>query len=348
MEKLTVTATISTKDRYFTTLPSAIMAIVGQTYRPSKLIIFDDGEHRDLREEPLYKNIFAAMALKGIESWVEFSPRAGQVRNHQRAISLAQTDLIWRVDDDNVPEPQTLEKLVGCLQSDPKIGAVGGRIIIPSMGVISAAVSSSRIEDLFQLPNLQWSDHNEECEVDHLHNSFLYRKEAAKHGYCMELSPVGHCEETLFTYEMKRAGWKIMFCPTALSWHMRYPDGGIRSYQQHEYWQRDHHLAMLKFSQWGVRFNQTKLFVLDNGIGDHFMFKMAWPRIKAKFRQHRMFLACCYPQIFADEKDAQIISIAEATQIDGELGKYNVYEWAAARNWDKSLVKAFEAMHLGE
>jgi hypothetical protein len=63
---MSVTAYISTKDRYYTTLPIAIMSIAMQTVRPDKFILYDDGEQKDLRKEKLYSNLFSVLDDKKI------------------------------------------------------------------------------------------------------------------------------------------------------------------------------------------------------------------------------------------------------------------------------------------
>ena len=104
-----VTASISTRNRYFTTLPACLIAIANQTKVPNEIIIFDDGDHLDLREEPIYQNIFNHFSKRDIEWRVEFGSGEGQVKNHQKTIEIAKHELIWRLDDDNIPESNVLE-----------------------------------------------------------------------------------------------------------------------------------------------------------------------------------------------------------------------------------------------
>lgn len=60
-----VLATVSTRGRYHTTLPLALMGIINQSRLPDKLVIFDDNETKtDLREIPTYKHIFQTLDKK--------------------------------------------------------------------------------------------------------------------------------------------------------------------------------------------------------------------------------------------------------------------------------------------
>jgi len=341
-----VTATVSTKDRYFTTLPLLLTAVANQTVLPERLIIFDDGEQRDLRSEPLYQGIFSLLQSKLI--WeVAFGSRIGQVANHQKALEMSRTEFIWRLDDDQVPESNVLERLFETIKSDEKMGAVGGLVIDPKNGVTRSKVASSKIEDIFLGLNEQWYQNNivKSYDVDHLYSSFLFRKVAAK-SCPTYLSPVGHREETIFTYEMKRHGWRIVIEPRVITWHLHFPSGGIRSYANQEYWNSDDRKFVELLNRWNVKPRSSKLIVLDSGLGDHLIFKKyAWPEIKKKYHGCKIILADCYPEVFEGEDGFIEISIAEALQM-GEIEKYNIYKWAWDRNWTKPFGEAYKELYL--
>jgi len=141
-----VTASISTRNRYFTTLPLCLMAIANQTHVPEELIIFDDGDHIDLREESVYDNIFNHLTKRGIDWKVEFGSGEGQVKNHQKTLTLAKHPLIWRIDDDNVPEANVLETLYN--EMTKRTGAIGGLVLDPKNEMHPNKLASSKIEDI--------------------------------------------------------------------------------------------------------------------------------------------------------------------------------------------------------
>lgn len=335
-----VTAYVSTKNRYFTTLPLCIIGIAMQTYKPKKLIIYDDGDHKDMREDSLYKNIFAMLECNGIQWEVRFTAGIGQIPNHQNALDTATTDWLWRIDDDNVPENLALEKMVSVIDDD--IGAVGGLVLHPKMGNLSR-LASSKIEDIYLGMNVQWYRFSGVKEVDHLYSTFIYRKEAGKHGYCLELSVAGHREETIFTYEMKRAGWRILVNPESITWHYRTSSGGTISIARPELFAHNENVFRRKLSEWGVKIREHKLIVLDSGLGDHLVFKKVLPEIKAKHKN--ILLAVCYPQVFDSDKDLTILSIGEAKQITN-IDNQNVYKWMAERNWKEGLEEAYRRMFV--
>ena len=340
--KSNVTAIISTRDRYFTTLPQVLISIAQQTVRPDALIIYDDGECRDLRNDSLYENIFKLLDNKGLEgNWkVLFGEKKGQVLNHQKSIKDVQTEWIWRLDDDNIAEPDTLEKLLKNVT--PEVGAVAGLVVDPKMGLKISELASNKIEDIFLGMNIQWFNFEGVKEVDHLYSSFIYRKEAAKHGYCMELSKVGHREETIFTYEMKRNGWKLLVDPTAVTWHMRASAGGIRSEKDAGLWQHDEEIFKRKLGEWKVVPRDIKLVVLDCGLGDTLVFKKTLPDLRKKYKN--IVVAMCYREVFANDVDIKLISIAEAQMLTNILD-FNIYKAMIDWDWKDSLESAFRRLY---
>jgi GT2 family glycosyltransferase len=338
-----VTVEISTKNRYNTTLPMCLLSIAQQTYKPKKVLMFDDGEQKDLRNDPVYASIFALFATKNIEFECIFGKRKGQVHNHQMAIHVANTEWIWRVDDDDTPEANVLEILVSHIADD--VGAISGLVLVPGENHVHTGIASSKIEDIYTKPNLQWFRFSGVQEVDHMNNSFLFRKEAAKHGYCMELSPVGHREETMFTYEMKRAGYKLLVDSSAVIWHLRSPSGGIRSYESEFFWEHDEKIFARKLKEYGIYFKENKIIVLDCGMGDHYAFKMILPEIKEKYNDKNLILAVSYPEVFADD-NIPLISIGDAQKIDNKIEEHNIYKFMTEKNWKGKLVDAFRSKWL--
>jgi GT2 family glycosyltransferase len=331
-----VTAEISTRNRYDTTLPVCITAIANQTFKPKELLIYDDGDQKDLRNIPIYQNLFELLKQKGIAWKVIFGEKRGQVRNHQKAIKDACGEWIWRVDDDTIPESDTLKQLVDNIA--PGVGAIAGLVLDPKIHSNLAHIASNKIEDIYFGMNKQWYKHEgNPYEVDHLYCSFLFRKEAAAHGYCMELSPAGHREETIFTYEMKRAGWKLLLDPDIITWHLRETTGGIRDHHAF-FFEHDERIFHRKLKEWNITPNKRPIIVLDNGLGDHFVFKRVLPLFK-----YKPVIACCYKEVFED-MDVQLISIADARSLF-DIDKVNTYRWMAERNWTKSLEEAYKEQY---
>jgi GT2 family glycosyltransferase len=344
MQAADVTAVISTKDRYFSTLPHTLIAICKQTCKPKRVIVFDDGECKDLRNDNLYSHIFSLLSFYGMDWSVEPGGHVGQVTNHIKSLEMAKTEWIWRLDDDNVPEPDVLEKLMKNVGD--KVGAIGGLVVQSNAIKPLPSIASNRIEDIYLGQNEQWFIYPENAkpkEVDHLYSSFLYRRSIAS--YCTELSPVGHREETMMTYEMKLKGFVNILDPSARTWHLCNPTGGIRSYEDRNNWSHDERIFARKLSEWQIKINDFCFTILDNGLGDHFAFRTCLPAYFEKHKDKRHIFFVCFPEVFEDCQNVKLASIADAKLTIGNLDSQNLYKWMVDNKWTQSLPDAFAGMH---
>lgn len=348
MDKPTVTATISSKDRYATTLPLAIEAICLQSVVPDQFVLFEDGEHKDLRGVSPYSHLFPLLDRKGIQWFVIYAERKGQVANHNLALNQATTSMIWRADDDNVPHPDCLKNLLKAME-DPSVGAVGGLVHDPKSVSPRPSFITGKISEILSPFNIQWYQWSGAPEeVDHLYSTFLYRVEAGRKagGYCKILSPVGHREETMFSHEIKRAGYKLLVTPEALTWHFREGTGGIRSYTDGSLWAKDEQVFQTKLKEWGVTPQEYKFVVLNNGLGDHFMFKSILSELIARNHGKRIVISNCYPEVFKGIEGITMASIADAQAAFGNLDQWDIYRYGEEHQWKKPLADAFRAMYL--
>lgn len=322
-----VLCSVSTRGRYDTTLPLALQSIMMQTRLPDKLVIFDDNDPpKDVRDIQVYQYLFMMMQLKGLEwEWV-FADRKGQHFNHDKANKMGY-EWVWRMDDDTVAEPDVLEKLMA--QTAPDVGAVGGSVLTPPFQ--QGLVATGKIEDIYTEPNLQWDYIKETKEVDHLHCSFVYR--AGVVDYNLDLSRIAHREETLFTYGLRRKGFKILITP-AVTWHLKNRVGGIRdgvrSMFEHDEAIFSAFLAEGKTESKPV----VPVVVLDCGMGDHVVFSHVLKEMNPAL------IFTCYPDIVPGR------SIAEARDLLGDkYDSYNIYRKMDEWNWKGSLEDAFRKLY---
>lgn len=308
-----ILAYVSTLNRYDTTLPLTLVSIALQTYKPDHFVLFDDNENpRDLRQSEVYQYCFKLFNEKGISWEVIFGQKKGQHFNHETANTMGYP-FAWRIDDDEIAEQDCLEGLVKEIKDG--IGAVAGLVMQPN----------SQLQT-----NIQWYKWDgEPKEVDDLYSSFLYRTNVAH--YDLRLSSVAHREETMFSSTLKDKGYKLIVTPKAVTWHFR-SLGGIRSGQSAEMF--DHDEAIYNET---VAFQNSgkKLYVLNNGIGDHYMFRQVITPEKDAI------IACCYPDVFPEYK---CISIADAMNMVN-IEDYNIYKWCGERNWKGHLQEAFIEMY---
>jgi FkbM family methyltransferase len=348
-----VTATICTRGRYETTFPMALMSLLMQTKLPDQIIIYDDNtpEKRiDMRNNPTFQCLFLLMNQKKIEWEVVWGSGEGQVKNHQHAYEHAKHPFIFRMDDDDVLEPNVLEELAR--EMDSVTGAVAGLIpFVRSMGKMHPR-ASNKIEDIYDGMNIQWffPETDEVMQVDHLNQSFLYRKEAT-HGYCKELSRIGHREETMLTYDIKCAGWDVKVNPKAVTWHF-HSDGGIRDDSKAELWKHDEEVFSRYLKEKRIKIPKVFTAVLNSGLGDHYMFLTILPQILEKYRgydSYRIMLYVCYPHVFnhmLTDPNIILLSIADAIQAGINMDDHNVYIRAMDMGWRGHLTEIFKKMYL--
>lgn len=346
-----VTVVIPTRDRYFSTLPLVLTAVAMQTLRPKRIIIYDDGEKFDLRNSQTYSYIFNLLQKNGIKWEVSFGDGRGQAHLHNKSITDSHTEFIWRIDDDCVPEPHVLETLHAVMSADDSIGAAGGIVAQPDQFRLKPSPLNGTLDDIFMGHNVQWYASAAPMIVQHLYSSFLYRKAASAHGYRLDLSRAGHREETMFTHQMHRNGWKLIFIPSAVTWHFRNKDGGIRTVEREGF---EHDEAVFQHvlrNEWNVQPTQPAYAVLDNGIGDHYAFKHVLDAFIEKNAGHRVIVACCYPDAFNDYAEKiEMCSIADAQELlgPGPMRAMNVYVFMADRHWQArglNIVDAYKEMY---
>ena len=319
-----VLCSISTRGRSQTTLPMALQAVMNQTRKPDKIVIFDDNDvHQDLRHDPIYKNLFWMMDAKEIAwEWI-WAGKKGQHHNHQIANWMG-FDWVWRVDDDAIPEPNVLGVLLA--HTGPKVGGVGGSVLMPP-NYFEEANPTGKIEAIDHEPNSQWQRVNKIKRVDHLHCSFLYR--AGVYDYNLGLSRVAHREETLFSFGLKQKGYELLVVPDAVTWHLKAPSGGIRMEDKQEMFAHDEQIFRNVLAH-----KDHTIVVLNNGMGDHIVFTHVLPEIK------NPIVFGCYPEILPCK------SIAEAQRLFGDIEMYNIYAKMSRWKWNTSLEGAYRKMYL--
>lgn len=319
-----ILCSIATRGRYFTTLPLVLNAVINQTLKPDKIVIFDDNdEPQDMRQSFMYQHLFEMMNFHGIQWEFLFAEKKGQHHIHQIANTMGY-EWVWRVDDDAIPELNVLQDLYRWTRLK-NIGAIGGSILTAPF-LPDTSKSTGKIENIDDEPNIQWNVITDTKEVDHLHCSFLYR--AGVYDYNLGLSRVAHREETLFTYGLKCKGYRILTVPDAITWHMKNPQGGIRSDSKDDMFVHDEFI----FRNWVANADKT-IVVLEGGMGDHVVFSKVLPDVK------NPLVFTCYPEIVEGQ------SIAEAYRLFGVLDQFNIYKKMAQWHWKSSLEDAYRKMY---
>lgn len=343
-----VTACISTKNRY-NIFAHCLQSILLQTLLPKFVLIFDEnidekGHIKDLRQDPLFAHLFRALLRKGVSFTVERGMGKSQMHNHYRALTMAPTEFLWRIDDDNVLEPDCLEKLMPHFK-DPKVGAVGPCVLHTDC-IFEPAAVSPHIKDIFMKLAVQFSRFSKPQEVEFLYNTFIFRKSANDNGYNLNLSPVCHREETMFTHSIFKNGYKLIVDGSTAAWHFKCPTGGIRSYHDPSLWDHDEAIFKDYLLKHNIEVNKYKLAYLFNGIGDNFMFKTLLPEFKVKFPDHKLIISTCWPDVFWDEKDCEIVSIPVGQVLcAGNTGQFDIYNFCGSIGFKGHLIDGYRKLY---
>lgn len=319
-----VLACIPTKGR-----PDALMqclqAIAFQTVAPDKVNIYDD-EHgtEDFRTHPIGRYLLPLLTSRRIEWEVIFTPGSGQHIAHSHA-NGAGYDFVWRLDDDCVPEPDVLERLLALMADD--VGAAGGAVYELGRPLPGG---TGRLGFFFAEPNVQWAPDQGRFEPDWLYCSFLYRPGLVDYKHTM--SPAAFHEETIFSHRLKRAGWRLVVDTSIHTHHFKAPHGGTRAVDlAWAYaWDEGEFLRLME-AEWGV-----KVIHLGTGLGDNLAFKHLVPDLCAKYRQ--VVIGSCYPEVFADDP----VVLVPYTQA---RTRENIYDFMSERQWTGPLVDAYRELY---
>lgn len=339
-----ITVGIPTKNRY-DSLDKTLLSIAFQTHLPKEIFIIDDSDEPiDIRNIPHYEYILRLLNEKGVEWKYVFGLKKGQHHSHQYVQDNAVGDWIFRIDDDEVAEPNCLEILSDFIKDsdDSRIGAVAPSVTMPGATQLPEGLRNS-METIYTAPNMQWFNDIEggAYEVEHLYSCFLYRKGIVN--YDLSLSTVAHREESIFSHSICKAGYSLYVDMTAQVHHFRADKGGIRNFHDQQLWEHDEKIFRNYMNIWGYT-KEEKIVVLQSGLGDHWAFKHILPELKEKYKN--IVIASSFPGVF-DNDGVKVISVAEAQMLYGNIDIYNIYHFMGSRNWDKSLVEAFREMYLG-
>lgn len=336
-----VTVGIPTKNRY-DTLDKTLLSIALQTYSPHEVIIVDDTDDPiNITTIPHYEYILKTLDSKKIRWEVLFGKKKGQHHSHQLIQEKAEGELVFRIDDDEVAEPDVLKKLSRHF-SDPNVYAVGPSVIEPWAGPVPMGLRN-KITSVRSAPNMQWFRGEDKWDADHLYSCFMYRPNVVR--YDLNLSTVCHREETIFSYSMKIGGpnRKLLVDMDAVVYHYRNAGGGIRTFRDPILWEHDEKIFNGYMALWGIT-DSEKMVVLDCGIGDHWAFKNILPELRKK--HDKITVAACFPDVFWDEPDLKLISIADAKNMYGNIDAFQVYKLLWDSKEKMHLIEAFRKLYL--
>ena len=269
-----VVVDVVTRDRHGY-LCSLITSLLMQTFKNWDLIIECDDKDESMPADYQVQSLMHRCWHEGHAWQILRSQRQGPHMAHDRTLQVALKDpkqwkLILRIDDDIWVKPDYLEKLFNAFLEDEacQVAAVAGVYLDPKRPDAEQMVppgweKNIRYAGLIE-PNVMdpfvsvYPPGTGIREVQHLYSSFLFRTKCAQAigGYCKQLSPIGHREESDFSYRFNLAGWKLLINPSAIGYHYWAPSGGIRSEginNKQMLAENDHKIYMRRMDFWAKR-----------------------------------------------------------------------------------------------
>jgi glycosyltransferase involved in cell wall biosynthesis len=339
-----VTAVIPTKNRYTTTFPLTLAAVINQTVPPTEILIYDDSDEPvDIRELDSFKFLLTLANQKGIKWQLIYAPKMGVWMSHANSIHTASCPLIWRVDDDCIPQETVLEKLLAHMTSD--VSAVAGSILMVDQNIPHCPDNFTNKLGLIHItPNAQWFKRNNVIEAEHLYSSFLYRKIHALGFEFPPLSRVSFREETMLSLYLGKKG-KLLLIPDCITWHSM-AQGGVRSEgNKKEMFDADEVEFRRFLKMHGFKEPKGKIFYAANGKGDAEILR----RVAIEFEQEGGTALICSADNNVDvfEEDFIVLNTYDSFVMGfGKVTDWNIYNFLHSRNWKKSLYEAYKTFFV--
>ena len=109
-----------------------LACLVGQTHRPLRVVVSDQGEQHDAEEVPEVRAVAAVLALSGRPVEVhKHLPRRGLAEQRQFLLDQATAPYALFLDDDVIVEGDLVERLVGTIRRQ-RCGFIGSFVNAPS------------------------------------------------------------------------------------------------------------------------------------------------------------------------------------------------------------------------
>ena len=220
-----------------------LTGLLNQTYNAWDIVILDEND-TSLDQCEFIQKLLNLIRLKnhGVQV-IKNTLKIGVCNARNKLLEESNynnIDYVARIDDDVIPEPDYLEKLVEVIELGYDIAS----------GVTPLAFTPSPIRktEWFDSPIINRKDINEKGEITYYGDDcgVLYDKEviieahefrssclmklevAKKIRYPTNLSPVGFREEFFFSFKAMKEGYKIGVNTSAIIWHLQTSSGGCR------------------------------------------------------------------------------------------------------------------------
>lgn len=151
----------------------------------------------------------------------------GFVKSNNIAYQKATGDIICCVNQDTILHSRFVIEGVRHLQNNTKIGGINSNMIMPWVMSYNEFENCS-YESLpayeYQLTNFGYVRYVEAEKISHESNfmtggGFFVRRDSLSDAYLFDPYIDMYCEDTELSLRLRRAGWKIMYCPKTVIYH---------------------------------------------------------------------------------------------------------------------------------
>lgn len=253
-----ITVILATCDRYLSTLPLCLLSIINQTRIPDKVIIIDDNKEKKFYDFEILKQILVLFKLKGIEFDYLHGEGKGLVPALEIGLKQVTEGWVLKTDDDNVLNPDVLEIFENNINDD--IGAMSGIIIDKEClqrEDYQIEDSYNKIENIYSDFNIQMiGNQTDDIKyVEHLYSNYFFKIDISE-PHPSNLYPSSHREETIFTYEIFRKGYKLIVIPQVKIYHLnKNKQDGNRKYAVY----KNEMIFIEKLKEWGITPNKLEI-----------------------------------------------------------------------------------------
>ena len=207
-----------------------IESLKTSTYKDIEIIVVDDastdGTEKMIKEE--YPDV----------KYIRHERPTLVAKSRNDAIEVSEGYYVFFIDDDNVVEPDTIEKLVGYIERHNEVGTVAPvtcYYAMPDKVMYAGAVFSKFMRRTISLysgypcKNLE----GKVIEVDVFANSYMFRKEAImKAGLIPWKRIPWNGEDGYLQYKIKKLGYKNVTLGSARVYHDVDPREGVMRYNE--------------------------------------------------------------------------------------------------------------------
>ena len=217
--------------------------LYAQTYDNVEIVVVDNNS-TDGSAEYVKKN-YPNVVL------VENKENRGYCGGNNDGINVAKGEYIVIINDDNECDPDWLSEAIKVMESDPKVGVVGvkvlrrdDRISFDTAGVNLNKDCSVLIRGFGEKDHGQY---DEACDVfSGAGNGVIFRRKMLDDIGLFDEDFWAHYDETDLCFRARLRGWKVMYAPKAVIYHIKYRKTGFGSLGYIFYGERNRIWTMVK------------------------------------------------------------------------------------------------------